>query len=138
MAVSFKEIQSLLNSHLNTLDPKPRIMWENQWFEVDDNELYLRVHLLPAESLIKELGSNPLSLERGIYQVDVVGIRGEGWGDVYDWVDKICNLFYKGLVISDSSSDISVRIEKSYPSPGFYDGGRYVVPVNISYHVFMK
>jgi hypothetical protein len=136
MAV-YSEIQSLLAEHLNGIANLPDVSWENDYYEPDANTLYLEAFLFPNDSQNPSIGPNSPTYESGIFQVNVVGVRGQGWFDVYSWVDTIVENFTRGSTLTNSATTIKLRILKTYPNPGFYnDIGRYVVPVDINYYCY--
>lgn len=133
----YTDIQSLLNDQLNAVSNLPTVVWENTEETPDEDELYFEVFLFPSESQNRAVGSNAPTFESGIFHINICGERGAGWGTVYSWVDTIVNQFVKGTVLSNSATDISLKITKSYPKSPFYnDSGRYVVPVDIRYWGF--
>lgn len=134
MSAVYSDIQSLLNDQLNSIPNLPAVVWENTLYTPDSDELYLEVFLFPSESQNRTIGTNAPTYESGIFQINVVGVRGHGWGTVYSWVDSLVNNFARGDVLTSSATTIKLRINKAYPNPGFLNSeGRYVVPVDVRY-----
>lgn len=137
MSSVYLDIQMLLNEQLHTISDLPDIAYENVEFVPKEDEIYLEVHLASNESENPSIGINAPTYESGIFLINVVGIRGAGYGNIYTYVDKICNNFSRSTVLTDSSMDIIVRIRKSSAKPGFYNSeGRYVVPIAINYFTY--
>jgi len=138
MAASYQEIYALLSEQLNTVPNVPDVAWENDYYEPDENTLYFEVHFFPSPSQNRELGSNADTYESGIFQINVVGVRGRGSGYCYEWADTITPYFKRETTLTSSDESIKVRIEKCYPSPGLYNSaGRYVLPINVIWHSFV-
>jgi len=136
MAKYFSDIQKLLNEHLNSIVNLPEVAWENTGYKEDENTLFIQPHLVPADSNNIYIGSNVPTLETGRYVINIFGLRGEGWYNPYEWVDTITDNFKEGTILS--GININVRLEKASPRPGFHnDKGKFVVPVSISYKVYM-
>lgn len=134
MSAVYSDIQSLLNDQLNSVANLPAVVWENTLYTPDSDELYLEVFLIPSESQNRTIGINAPTYESGIFQINVVGVRGQGWGQAYYWVDTLVNNFARNTVLTNSSVNINLKITKSYPNPGFWNSeGRYVVPVDVKY-----
>jgi len=128
----YKDIQSLLNEHLSQLPNAPTIAWENLYVEVDENEIYLEPHLFPSDTYYPELGENAAAYLSGIYQINVVAPKGQGWGNVADLVDSITEHFKRGTTLSNEN--MTLRISKVNFEPGIYNAkGNYVVPISIVY-----
>ena len=133
----YKDIQSLLNEHLSQLSDAPTIAWENLYVEVDENEVYLEPHLFPSDTFYPEIGTDTAAYLSGIYQVNVVAPKGQGWGNVADLVDSITNHFKRGTVLSNEN--MSIKIKKVNFEPGIYNAkGNYVVPISIVYFTYYK
>ena len=156
MATTYTNIQAALNYHLSQLSGVPTtIQWENTTVTPPDDDLYLRTFFLPATPSYPFIGSDGQTYEHGIFQIDVLGIKGSGWGAVYSTVDDLIAYFYRDKTITygtdylimrgvnitirgdrltmGGSGNITVYIEKSYPMRGNVEGDRYKVPVSIDY-----
>lgn len=135
---AFKDIRILLSNHLQEISNLPSVVWENTEYTPQENELYLATFFQPNSSENRSLGANAPTYETGNYQINVYGIRGAGWADVYDWVDSIIEKFKRGTVLTDSAVDINVRVQKAFPRIGFFNNeGRFVTPIDIRYICFM-
>lgn len=129
---AYSDIRSLLDAHLNSYSAAPPIAWENLKYTPAEDELYFQVFLNPQEKELRCLGANGPEYNHGVFHVNVCGVRGDGWGQVAEYVDDVLDLFSTGTVLENLN--LKVRIEKSWPSSGYYsDSGRFVVPINIRY-----
>jgi hypothetical protein len=135
---NYAEIQSVLNEQLSAIPNLPMISYENLQIEPEDDDLYLRSYLIPANSQNPILGASAPTFESGTFAVLVYMVRDTGWKAGYDWVDTIVEQFKRGTVLTNSATSITVRIRKAYPVPGFYgENGRYVVPIHIEYFSYI-
>jgi hypothetical protein len=135
---NYTEINGLLNERLAELSDLPTWSRENQYIEPEDDDLYFETQLVPADSENPFLGKDVPTYESGTFIVKVSPVTGSGWGYAYEWVDKIVEQFKRGTILTTSSEDITVRIRKAYPVPGFYgDKGRYKIPIHIEYFSYV-
>ena len=157
----YTKIQGALNKYLYEMGTIPDVVvWENRAATPVDGEIYLMVNCLPVVPDHPFIGpaTKTKTHEHGIFQVSIMAPNNEGWGEAYDMVDAIVSHFsrnasmdFDGSVISFLSviggqaiggvgpvgSDITINIRKAWPSPGYPDGTRYRIPVNISYYGYM-
>ena len=134
--MNYTAIGTALNQKLNAMPDLPTVVsWENTGIEPTVDELYLRVALLPVPTQYPCIGRNTEAYEQGIYQVDVLGIAGDGRGTVQTKTDAIIAYFARGTLLTYDSQN--VRIEKAYQSPGRQENNRYKIPISINYHAFI-
>ena len=156
MATTYTNIQAALNYHLSQMNDLPTVVqWENTTQTPPDDELYLRTFFLPAASDYPFIGADGQTYEHGIFQVDVLALKGSGWGNAYATVDDLVAYFYKDKTITygtdylimngveitiqgdqvtmGGSGNVVIYIEKSYSMRGSIEDDRYKVPVNINY-----
>lgn len=157
MATAYSNIQATLNYHLSQMSGLPTVVqWENTIVTPPDDDLYLRTFFLPANPDFPFVGSDGLNYEHGIFQIDVLGLKGSGWGAVTATVDDLVAYFYRDKIITygayylvmqgvqitmqgddvtmGGSGDITVYIERCYPMRGSIEDDRYKVPVSIDYY----
>jgi len=136
---NYTELNGLLNERLAELSNLPTWSRENQYIEPESDDLYFDTRLVPAEAQNPFLGADVPTYESGTFVVNVCLVRGRSWGYAYEWVDTIVEQFKRGTTLTNSSEDITVRIRKAYPAPGFYgDNGRYIIPIHIEYFSYVN
>jgi hypothetical protein len=134
--MNYTNISAALNQKLNAMPNLPTIIaWENVDISPVVDELYLRTALLPVPTQYPCIGQNTEAYEQGIFQIDVLGVAGEGRGVVQTKADAIVTYFARGTLLTYDSQN--VRIERAYQSPGRQEDNRYKIPVNINYHAFV-
>lgn len=137
MSSSYMDIYQLLIENLQAIPGIPSVQWENWHYEPEDNELYFETHLEPNQTDYPTIGVHAPRYESGVFLINVVGIRYQGYGDCYTWADTLINNFTRGEVLTNSAINLALRISKSTIRPGFYnDSGRYVVPVMVHYFTY--
>ncbi len=134
--MNYAAISAALNQKLSIMPALPSVVdWENTGVVPVVDELYLRVALLPVPTQYPCIGQNTEAYEQGIYQIDVLGISGDGCGTVQAKADAIVTYFARGTLLTYDSQNI--RIEKAYQSPGRTEDNRYKISVNVNYHAFI-
>lgn len=134
--MNYTAISAALTQKLNTMPDLPTVVgWENTDIEPTVDELYLRVALLPVPTQYPCIGQNTEAYEQGIFQVDVLGVAGEGRGVVQAKADAIITYFARGTLLTYDSQN--VRIEKACQATGRLEDNRYKIPININYHAFV-
>lgn len=98
-------IQSALDTKLNTLSPAVSTAWPNTKFNPTENTNWIRPTLLPARAV-------PVSLpgaiyHRGIYQIDIFVPLEKGVGALLTIADNIYTLF-KGAELTKGSNKINI------------------------------
>lgn len=126
------DLQSALNDRLNDEFPNMAIAWENVDFDPALGTPYLAAYLLPAESTVETLGSNPYIERKGIFQVTCVYPAGASYVPAKSKAAEIVAAFPAGLQFVFNG--LTMTIDKSWPGPGFPKDGWYQVPVSIRYH----
>lgn len=139
--MSWTTVNGLLDSHLSTFaaaqSPTLAVAWPNRKFTPPD-AAYLRPHFLPAGTAADGLGSDAQDLQRGIYQIDVLGLPGKGPGAVLALLDALRAHFKRGLTItSGARTDASVVIESYRPGPEMEEDTRYKRPLSITFRAYM-
>ena len=123
-----------LNSHLATFATSEDIpvAWEGVDFTPPPGP-YLRAFLLPALTVGAALGTDAPNRHRGVYQVDCVYPGGSGWGACATMAEKVRVRFKRGTRLMSNN----LVVESVSFGPGLMDGGRYKIPVSISYWAFL-
>lgn len=134
--MNYTAINAALNQKLNTMSDLPSVVaWENVDVSPVTDELYLRTALLPVPTYYPCIGQNSDAYESGIFQVDVMGLAGNGWGVVQAMVDTIVSFFARGTLLTYDTQN--VRIEKAYQSPGMFENSRFRISISINYYAFV-
>lgn len=134
--MNYTAISAALSQKLNVMSDLPAVIaWENAGIAPVVDSLYLRTALLPVPTQYPCIGQNTEAYEQGIFQIDVLGIAGEGRGVVQDKADDLITYFARGTLLTYDSQN--VRIERAYQSPGRQEDNRFKISVNINYHAFV-
>jgi hypothetical protein len=107
---------------------------ENGKVVVSAASRYVCPTFIPADP--KPLGMGQGYRLRGIFQVDVFGLVGEGTDDVSALVQVVLDAFPLGSGVP--ASDGFVRFENTGRRSGRIDGGRYVVPVQVQFRADLQ
>lgn len=139
---NFSDIQQVFNTRLSTLSGLPLWQRENLNLDPDEDEVYIKSKLLPAQTNFPNIGSNGFRVESGTFEIQVKSVRNTGWGIYSNLVDDILEHFPRNLrLTSDPDSgetEITVHILKSYPLEGYFDSnGRYSIPIHIRYDTYI-
>lgn len=138
---NFSDIQQVFNVKLATLTGLPSWQRENLNLDPDEDEVYIKSKLLPAQTDFPNVGSSGFRVESGTFEIQVKAVRNTGWGVCADLVDDILDHFPRNLYLTsdpDSGEDeITVKVRKSYPLEGYFDSnGRYSIPIHIRYETY--
>jgi len=137
--MSWSTVAGLLDGHLSTFATAQSlsVAWENRSFTPPD-AAYLRPHFLPATPRADGLGSEAQDLQRGVYQVDVLGLPGKGRGAVFGLGDALRAHFRRGMTLSSGTmTDARVVIEAAAMGPEMEEATRYKRPVSITFRAYM-
>ena len=137
----FTAIQQVLNSRLASLSNLPAWERENLGIDPDENEIFIKSSLIPAQTEYPNVGENGFEVEKGTFAIVVKAVRQTSWGTYSNLVDDILEHFPRNQILtSDPDSgetEIKIRIRKSYVLPGYFDSnGRYSVPIHIRYETY--
>jgi hypothetical protein len=133
MATYFADIEAALTIHMNSLANRPAVAFPNVKFEPNGKKPYLRINIIPAETVQAALGAEGKDETNGICQITVFVPAGSGRSEL---PDIIANHFKRGTVLSYNSTSIRLRS----PSVGvsIVDGAFYFIPVSIPYQTFTE
>lgn len=139
---NFSDIQQVFNTRLATLSGLPSWDRENLVIDPDEDEIFIRSKLIPAQTNFPNIGENGFRVEAGTFEIQVKAVRQTGWGIYSNLVDDILDHFPRNLrLTSDADSgetEITITIIKSYPLEGYFDSnGRYSVPIHIRYNTYI-
>lgn len=136
MAYSILLIQSMFYTKLREESLEVTVDAENVSSDLQINDLTVVAHLLPSRPLQATLGSGGLNKQSGIFQLTVRDKRGKGYGSAGELVDRILGIFKRGTVLTKDGE--TIRITKAYVGTGFYDEGKYCLPVSIEYEGYFS
>lgn len=136
------DIQEVFNVRLSSLSGIPAWERENLDIDPDENEIFIKSALIPAETDFPNIGTNGFRVESGTFEVQVKAIRQSGWGQYSNLVDDILEHFPRNLILTNDpdsgETEIKVYIRKSFARPGYFDSnGRYSIPIHIRYDSYI-
>ena len=136
----FTAIQQTLNTRLSLLTGLPSWQRENLELNPDEDEIYIKSELIPAQTDYPNIGTNGFEVEHGTFAVYVKAVRQTGWGRYSNLVDDILEHFPRNLELTsdaDSGQEITIDIRRSYALAGYFDAnGRYTIPIHIRYETY--
>lgn len=136
----FTAIQQVLNSRLATLSGLPTWQRENLDLNPDEDEIFIKSELIPAQTGYPNVGINGFEVETGTFAILVKAVRQTGWGIYSNLVDDILEHFPRNLQLTsdaDTGEEITIDIKKSYALPAYFDSnGRYTIPIHIRYETY--
>ncbi|WP_369427154.1 phage tail terminator-like protein [Providencia sp. PROV236] len=125
--------QSTINAEIRKLvasigkDLNLKIAWPNLPFN-DINDLYLQLHVMPAET--DNIGlSLDMPVYRGVIQINVVGKVGSGDDKISTIADDVKNRLENGLTLG---AGIYINGEPNQLPP-ISDEANYTIPIRASY-----
>jgi hypothetical protein len=133
MATYFSDIEAAFTVRMNELANRPAVAWPNVKFEPNAKKPYLRINIIPAETVQASLGAEGKDETNGICQVTVFAPAGSGRTDL---PDIIADHFKRGTVLSYNGTNI--RLRSPSIGPAIQDGAFYFVPVSIPYQSFTE
>ena len=133
MATYFSDIEAAFTVQMNELVDRPAVAWPNVKFEPNGKKPYLRISIIPAETVQASLGSTGKDETNGICQISCFVPAGTGKSDL---PDIIADHFKRGTVLVYNGTRIRLRS----PSIGvsIINGAFYFVPVSIPYQTFTE
>lgn len=131
MSTFFGDISAALDSHLNTFAGGDPIAWPNTEYTPVNGTLFLRPTNLPVSSEQSGLGTTGIDTHRGIYQVDIVAMAGEGRGAAEAKADAVADHFKRGTDLLYNG--LRVRLGDGSRNQGITIGDRFVIALSINY-----
>lgn len=125
--MSYANLQTALDTHLQTLTGLPTLQTENTRNVGRTGESFARATLLPARPTQASVGQHGRDLRRGLYQVDLFVPMDGGTASVNALADSVIEHFPRGLVLT--ASDTNVAIELAYREVGQRVEQFYMLPV---------
>ena len=133
MSTLFNDLQAALDSRLATLSGGYPIAWPNVVYEPQAGVTYLRVSIIPGDTLQASLGSIGKDVTECIYQIDVVTQRGTGRTAI---TDSIADHFKRGSVLTYNSTKLRVRSVSI--GPAINEDAWQFVPVSVSVQTYSE
>ena len=102
-------IQQALETHLNTLSPKPRIAWPNVVFTPVATELYIEPKVVPTfldDESIDRVGS---MRQNALFIVDVYSPKGSATFDSNQMLSRLEAHFPRDLVLTTATAKIRIK-----------------------------
>jgi hypothetical protein len=129
--MSYKSIQNLLDTYLQTLAGLPTLQLENTRNIGQTGVPFSRATLLPARATQLTVGTTGRDLRTGLYQVDLFYPLDAGTGAVNEMADSIISLFGRGTTLSDVTATVHVSV--AWRETGRRIDPFYCVPVVIQW-----
>ena len=126
----FNDMQTALDSHLNTLNVAP-VAWPNIKYE--PTTTYLRPSFLPTDTIQAGMGSTGLDVTNIVYQIDVVTPKGSGRTTM---TDDVANHFKRGTIIAYNG--VKLRVVSVSIASALLDGAWYFVPVTVNLQTYTE
>jgi hypothetical protein len=133
MATFFADIEAALTGHIHSLNDRPAVAFPNVKFEPNGKKPYLRINVIPAETVQASLGATGKDETNGICQITCFVPAGTGRTDL---PDTIADHFKRGTVLSYNGT--SIRLRSPSVGPAIAEGAFYFVPVSIPYQTFTE
>lgn len=102
----YTNIQTALDTHLNTITGSPSIAWPNTEFTPTHGTLYLEPILLPIVSNLETL--NDYQRYTGIYQINVSVPVEKGTATLNLWADRVVDLFISDRTLTGGADTILI------------------------------
>ena len=102
----YTNIQTALDTQLNTITGSPDIAWPNTEFTPSHGTLYLEPILLPIVGRLATLGD--YQLFTGIYQVNVSVPVEKGTSVLNLWVDRVHDLFISNRTLTGGADTVMI------------------------------
>ena len=129
--MSFATIQSLLDTHLQTLTTLPPLQLENTRNIGKVNEPFCRATMLPARTTQLSVGVNGRNTLQGLYQIDLFYPQDGGTPVALAMADAVIAHLPRGLVLS--SGQTFVHIQMSWREAGGRVEPFYQLPVVVQW-----
>jgi hypothetical protein len=133
MATYFSDIEAAFTVRMNEMNDRPGVAWPNVKFEPNAKKPYLRLSILPAQTVQASLGSIGKDETNGICQISVFVPAGSGRTNL---PDMIADHFKRGTVLAYNTT--RVRLRAPSIGPAISDGAFYFVPVSIPYQTYTE
>ena len=118
---------------MNELANRPAVAWPNVKFESNSKKPYIRINIIPAETVQASLGADGKDETNGICQITIFVPAGTGRTDL---PDIIADHFKRGTALSYNGT--SIRLRSPSVGPAIAEGAFYFVPVSIPYQTFTE
>lgn len=129
--MSIATIQTLLDTHLQTLTGLPPLQLENTRNIGVTGVAFSRATLLPARTTQVTIGINGKDEVKGLYQVDLFTPQDTGTATANALADDVMDHFPRGLVLTQSG--IYLHILRAWREVGRREAPFYNVPVLVEW-----
>lgn len=103
---AFTNIQTALDTRLNSLSGAPTIIWHNTKAQPVNGSAWMQPHLMPATTALDTLAG--LQLHKGIYQIDIFVPLQTGLATLLAYMDSLLSHF-KGQSLTSGSDVIHIQ-----------------------------
>lgn len=118
----FKDIQTALDTRLDSLDGGVSIAWDNTKFIPIKGTPYMRPTVLMSPAVLGSLET--LQMNNGIYQIDLFYPTDVGSGDVLTQADAVFDHFKANLKLDSGSVSVYIkeisRLSRDIPEQSWY------------------
>ena len=128
--MTLSAMQQLLETHLNTLEPKPSIAWPNVPFTPNITEPYIEPKLIPTshtDESIDRLGS---MVDKAKFDIFVYVPKSTGSFVMRNWLKVLESHFPRTLILSNNDS--TVRVRQVTRTQSFYLDTWYTQGITVS------
>lgn len=128
-----------LSDFAKAQSPALAVAYENKKFMPPQSAPYLQPHLMLATPRAAALGTDADDYQRGIFQVDVMGLPNTGRTPVL-LAEDVAKEFKRGTRIIGTGLNAGTTIvcESVTIPQGFNEDTRYKLPVSITFYAYMN
>jgi len=98
----FTNIQSALNTRLNSLSGLPTVIWPNTRQQPVNGAAWMRPNLIPGQSVLNNVDG--IMLHRGIYQIDIFVPLQSGLATLTGYMDSVLTHFKSQSLTANSDT----------------------------------
>jgi len=134
MANIQREIRSILETQLTSIQDVPDIAYENVPYNPTTGTSYIEITYLPTSRRPAARGLNPQQRYEGIFAINCYASEGKGPAVAETIAENVMTAFE--ATTSMTTNNITVSIDYSEVRQGFLDSPWFVVPVNIGWYAY--
>lgn len=134
MANITREIRSLLETQLSSIENVPDIAYQSVPYSPTTGNSYIEVNYLPTSRRPSVRGLNPQQRYEGIFAILCYAPEGSGPAAAETIAENVMTAFE--ATTSLTSNSITVSIDYSEAQQGYLDSPWFVVPVNIGWYAY--
>ncbi|MCB2186484.1 MAG: DUF4128 domain-containing protein [Deltaproteobacteria bacterium] len=140
MSGVYGSLQAALDARLaawaSAATPTLEVAWENLAFTPPEDATWLRATFLPATPKQAGLGQEGWNVLKGVYQVSVFALSGEGPGPGREVADQLINHFPRGLQLE--ADGVTLEISRAWRAAPQDDEMWYHLPVSLEWFAYAE